>query len=102
MPALFDHLRHPPRLSAGFHRHAAAWNASEILPESFLFHPQPELLAHFAARIQNADIAVFVAQIDSDEKAKPCLVSVLPLLAICFLLVFSFIAGLLFAPRVRL
>src|ERR1700683_2525963 len=70
MPALFDRLRHPPRLSAGFHRHTAAWNACEVLLESLLFHPQPELFAHFAARIQNADIAVLVAQIDSDVKGE--------------------------------
>src|SRR6202050_3838000 len=70
MPALFDHLRHPPRLSAASHRHTAPWNASEVLPESFLFHPQPELPAHFAVRIQNADIAVFVAQIDSDVEGQ--------------------------------
>src|SRR6202050_3575592 len=70
MPALFDPPRHPPRLSPGFHRHAAPWNASEVLPESFLFHSQPELPAHFAVRILNADIAVFVAQLDSDVDRK--------------------------------
>lgn len=104
MPALFDHLRHPPRLSAGFHCHPAARNVCEIRPEVFLFHPQPELLAYLTALIQNANVAVLISQIDSDIKTEVLSLFCLSLLLLCFLLLLvSFlIAGLLSAPRVRL
>src|SRR6202050_3202612 len=100
MPALFDRLRHPPRLSAGFHRHTAAWNACEVLLESLLFHPQPELFAHFAARIQNADIAVLVAQIDSDVKGEVSLGFLLALACHLLLPGFFFLSRPLFSISV--
>jgi hypothetical protein len=84
MPAFFDDLRHPSRLSAGFHRHPAARNTCEIFLENFLFHPQPEPLADFAARIQNTNVAVLVTQIDSDIKGEARSGLLLALFIICF------------------
>jgi hypothetical protein len=66
-------FRHPSRLSAGFYRYPAARNACEICPEICLFHSQTELLAHLAALIQNTNVAVLIAQIDSNMKLEAVL-----------------------------